>query len=191
MTRGWISKLIEKATGPGFVIILVLLFAYSFWAFNLDSPWTRALEGAGGILPETKPGIPAIEPVRSLDEMTASKTISDYLLWQALDFPYAALNFFFAALGMGLGLKALKLDRSALRFLLLLPAIYVACEIVENAMLTGFATGLLPTTETIVLFQQFATTLKFASGMPAPLLGLLGAVIALAANLIGRFKKRA
>ncbi len=184
---GWINNRIEKATWVGFLIWFVILFAFSFWAFNMDSPWTRALEAAGGILPEMKPGIPAIEPVRSLDAMGADK--SDYLLWQALDIPFALMNFFVTIIGMSLGLKALRLERSLLRFLLLAPAVYVACELVEDALLASFAAGVIAPGESIVLIQQFSTTLKFATGMSAQALGIFGAVIAAIAALIRLFRK--
>ena len=188
---GWISTRIEKASWTGFIVWTAILFAYSYWAFTLDSPWTRALEAAGGMLPETQPGIPAIEPVRSLDALAAAKANGDYILWQALDIPYTVMNFFFAAIGMALGLKALRLDNSALRFLLILPAIYVACELLEDAILAGFAARLFNPSEGIVLVQQVATTLKMTSFMPAMLLSVIGVVIALIAAIIRKIRKPA
>ncbi|PWG74951.1 hypothetical protein DF186_15235, partial [Enterococcus hirae] len=91
---------------------------------------------------------------------------------------YAVMNFMVFATAMALALKALRLEASAARFLLLLPAIYVGCELVENALVAGFAAKILPTAEPLVLIQQLATTLKFASGMPSMALGLLSLVIA-------------
>lgn len=186
--NGWIAKRIEKSTWTGFAIWFAVLFVFSIWAFDMDSPWTRALEAAGGVLPETKPGIPALEPVRSLDAIGADK--GDYLLWQALDIPYALMNFFYAAIGIGLALKALRFEKTLLRFLILLPAIYVGCELVENAFLASFAAGLLKPIESLVLIQQFATTLKFAAGIPCLFLGAGGALIALVAGLVRRLRNR-
>ena len=182
----WISRRIERASWTGFLVWFAVLLSFSIWAFNMDSPWTRALEAAGGILPETKPGIPAIEPVRSLNAMGADK--SDYILWQALDIPYAVMNFFFASLGMALGLKALRLEKSLLRFFLLLPAVYVGCEVIENTLVASFASGLLAPGESIVLIQQLATTLKFASGIPALLLALIAVFVGFALNLFRAVK---
>jgi len=187
LTKGWASRRIDAVTWRGFAIICVLWLAYNWWAFATSSPWTRALDAAGGVLPETKPGIPAIEPVRSLEALAGN--MNDYLLWQALDIPYALLNFLFASGAMALALKAIRLDGSPLRFLLYLPAIYVACELLENALLTGFAAGVVPVSETIVLVQQFATTVKFATGMPALALGAVSLVIALLALIFRAFGK--
>ncbi len=183
----FLSSTIEKASWMRFVIWFAILFVFSAWAFNMDSPWTRALEAAGGVLPETKPGIPALEPVRTLDALGDDR--GDYLLWQLLDIPYALMNFFFAAIGMSLGLKALRLQKSFLRFALVLPAVYVACELIENAFLASFAARLAAPAEGVVLVQQFATTLKFASGVPALLLGVLGAVLAIVALFIRLIRK--
>lgn len=185
---GWISRRIEKAGWAGFAVWFAILFVFSTWAFDMDSPWTRALEAAGGVLPETKPGIPALEPVRSLTAMGADK--GDYLLWQALDIPYALMNFFYAAIGIGLALKAVRLENTFLRFLILVPALYVACELVENAFLASFAAGLLKPVESAVLVQQFATTVKFAAGIPCLFLGAGGALIALVAGLTRRLRKK-
>lgn len=186
--NGWISKRIENATWTGFLVWFAILFVFSTWAFDMDSPWTRALEAAGGVLPEAKPGIPALEPVRSLDAMGADK--SDYLLWQALDIPYALMNFFYAAIGVGLALKALRVEKTFLRFLILFPAVYAVCELVENAFLASFAAGLVKPVESAVLVQQFATTVKFAAGIPCLFLGAGGALIALAAGLARLLRKK-
>jgi len=171
-----------------FAIWFAVLFIFSAWAFYMSSPWTRALAEAGGLVPESQPGFPAIEPQRSL-ALLGSAT-GDYILWQALDIPYAIMNLMVTSIGMGLGLKALSLDKSLLRFLLLFPVVYVGCEVIENSLVALFASGVLATNETVVLIQQVATTVKFASGMPALALGLLGVAIALIAALIGLFRTR-
>lgn len=184
---GWIGTRIEKANWVSFVVWLAILMAFSMWAFLTDSPWTRVLEAAGGFLPETIPGIPAIEPVRSLEAIGENR--GDYLLWQLLDIPYAIMNFMVVSIALGLGLKALRLDASLLRFLLLLPAIYVACELVENALVASFAAEILPTAEPLVLLQQFATSLKFASLPPAVFLGAIGVALALGLPAIRLVRK--
>lgn len=182
-----IEKHISSASWVRFAIWFAILFAFSNWAFNMDSPWTRALEAAQGALPEVQAGLPAIEPQRSLDLL--GDATSDYLLWQVLDVPYAIMNLMLVATAMGLGLKATKLRTSPLRFLLLLPMIYFFAEIVENSLVAAFASGLVPTAEPIVLVQQFATTIKFASGMPGMAIGALSIVIAAIAAITSRFRK--
>ncbi|MEO1135251.1 MAG: hypothetical protein AAFW68_01410 [Pseudomonadota bacterium] len=186
--NGWLHQRIAGASWAGFAIWFVILMAFSTWAFSMDSPWTRALEAAGGVLPETKPGIPAIEPVRSLQAMGAER--GDYLLWQALDVPYALMNFFVIVNAIGLGLKALRLDQSFLRFLVLLPTIYVGAELVENAFLTAFAAELIATNEPLVLTQQFATTMKFGSGMPGLALGFASLIAAFVVAALRFFKRK-
>jgi hypothetical protein len=186
---GWIEKQIQSASWLRFTLWFAVLFIFSAWAFNMDSPWTRALVEAGGLLPESQPGFPAIEPERSLSMLDGAK--SDYILWQALDIPYAIMNLMVASIGMGLGLKALRLGASPLRFLLLFPMVYVICEIVENSFVALFASGALATSEPAVLLQQLATTVKFASGMSAMALGMLSVVIALIAGLVRLVRKNA
>lgn len=183
----FVNKILEKASWLRFGAWFVVLMLFSAWAFNTNSPWTRALEAAGGVLPETKPGIPALEPVRSLEAM--GENTGDYLLWQLLDIPYAVMNFMVFATAMALGLKALRLEASTLRFVFLLPAIYVGCELVENAFVASFAAKILPTAEPLVLIQQLATTLKFTSAMPSMALGLLGLVIAAVLGLVRLVRK--
>ena len=176
----WVNPTIEKASWKRFLVWFALLFVFSLWAFNLDSPWTRALDLACGVLPETKPGIPAIEPIRSLDALGGNT--GDYLLWQLLDIPYAVMNLMVTTTGIALGLKAMRLGSGFWRGLII-------CELVENSFLAAFASKLLTPCEPIVLLQQLATTLKFASGFPAMAFGALGVVIALLASMIKSFRK--
>ena len=183
----WVNPTIEKASWKRFLVWFAMLFVFSLWAFNLDSPWTRALDLACGVLPETKPGIPAIEPIRSLDALGGNT--GDYLLWQLLDIPYAVMNLMVTTTGIALGLKAMRLGSGFWRGLIILPMLYLICELVENSFLAAFASKLLTPCEPIVLLQQLATTLKFASGFPAMAFGALGVVIALLASLIKSFRK--
>ncbi|WDI32316.1 hypothetical protein PUV54_03805 [Hyphococcus flavus] len=181
------SRIIDKASWGHFAIWFAISAAYNWWAFRPGGIWPRVVENAGGVVPEMKPGIPAIEPVRSLDAM--GENTGDYLLWQLLDIPYAFLNVMIVTIAIGLGLKALKLGATPLRFLLALPFIYFVSEIVENALVAGFASGSLPVSEPVVLVQQLATTLKFASGVPGMFLALLSLAIAAIAGLIRLVRK--
>lgn len=183
----WTSFIFDRASWISAASAFILLYVYSLWAFAPGGAWMTALDAAGGKLPETQPGIPAIEPVRSLDAL--GEATNDYIFWQLLDLPYAFLNLAMMSLTMALGLKALRLVSSPLRFLLFLPLIYFFCELVENALVASFASGLLSPSEPVVLAQQFATTMKFASGMSSFALGLLGVFVALIAALIRVFRK--
>lgn len=183
----FINRTIEKASWLRFAAWFVVWFMFTWWAFRPGGIWPRVVENAGGTVPEMTPGIPAVEPVRSLEAM--GDNTGEYLLWQLLDIPYALMNFMVAAIAMGLALKALRLDKSALRFLLLLPAIYVGCELVENALVASFAAKLLPAAEPLVLIQQLATTVKFGTGMPSMFLGLLSLAIAAVAGIVRLVRK--
>lgn len=187
MLRNWINARIERANWMGFFIWFGLLFAFSFWAFGLESPWTRALEAGGGLLPETQPGLNAIEPQRTLSRL--GEATNDYIIWQLLDVPYAIMNLMAGSIGLGLGLKAIRLETSLLRWLLALPLIYLVCEIIENTAVALFASGVLAPAEPIVLIQQLATTLKFSAGMPGLMLGMLGVIITAIVGLVRIIKK--
>ena len=155
----------------------------------MDSPWTRALAAAEGALPEVQAGLPAIEPQRSLDLL--GEATGDYLLWQLLDVPYAVMNLMLVATAIGLGLKTTQLRTTPLRYLLLLPMVYFFSELVENSLVAAFASGTVPPAEPIVLVQQFATTVKFASGMPGMAIGALSIVITILITLTSQFRKSA
>lgn len=189
--RKGLSERIERASWAGFAIRFGALFLYSAWAFAENGPWARALSAAGGRLPETQPGFPPIEPQRSFDALGAAGATGDYLLWQALDAPYALLSMAAPAAAIALGLKAARLGSTPLRFALLLPPTYLACEAVENSLVAAFAARLLAPGEGAVLVQQAATTVKFASGFSSLGLGALSLAVAAIAALIALARKRA
>ena len=187
--KGWINARLEKASWRAFFLWFVLLMGYSFWAFTTATPWTRALKAAGGKLPETQPGMPALEPARSLTALRENDAVSDYLLWQILDAPYIAFTVFVASTALAIGVRALKAGAAPMRFLIALPLFYLLFEFIENSLLAGFASNTLPLAEPVVFIQQTATTLKFVSGQAALLLGLIGLLIAVVLGAVRKFKK--
>lgn len=189
--NGWISSRLEKADWKSFAIWFAALFAFNWWAFYTSSPWTRAFAAAGGKLPESQTGFPPIEPQRSLDALAGANATGDYILWQAFDIPYAIGNLFVTSIAIALALKATRLDKSFLRFLLILPPLYVLGEVIENSLVAAFAGKLIAPGESVVLVQQAATTVKMLSGFASMFLGLVSLVIAMLAALIGLFRKRA
>lgn len=189
--NGWISSRIEKANWRGFAIWFAALFAFNWWAFYTSSPWTRALDAAGGDLPESQTGFPPIEPQRSLDALAASNATGDYILWQAFDIPYAIGNLFVTSIAIALALKAMRLEKSLLRYLLILPPLYLFGEVVENSLVAAFAAKLIAPDESVVLVQQAATTVKMLSGYASMFLGLASLAVAAPAGVVRLFRKRA
>ncbi len=186
----WIETRIRTASWRGFAIWFAAWFAYNWWAFNMESPWTRALAGGGGKLPESQTGFPPIEPQRSLDALAASNATGDYLLWQALDFPYAIGNLFVTSIAMALALRAVRLEKSILKYLLILPPLYVFCEVIENSLVAAFAAKWVAPAESVVLVQQAATTVKMVSGYGSMVLGTAALAIAIIAALIGLVRRK-
>ena len=189
--KNWISKRLEKASWRALAIWFAPWFAYNWWAFNMDSPWTRALSGGGGKLPEMQPGFPPTEPQRSLDALNAANATGDYILWQALDFPYAIGNLFVISIAIALALKAVRLDKSFLRYLLILPPVYVISEIIENALVAAFAAKAIESAEPIVLAQQLSTTIKMLSGFSSMFLAMAALLIAILSSAVQFLRKRA
>ncbi len=187
----WISARLRKASWRAFAIWFFAWSAYNWWAINMDSPWTRALAAAGGRVPESQAGFPPIEPQRSLDALAAANATGDYIFWQALDIPYALLNVMVTSVAMALALRATRLAASPLQYLLLLPALYLLCEMIEDSLVAAFAAKLAAPVEGIVLVQQAATTLKLASGYGSMALALFSLLIASVAAVVGAFKRRA
>lgn len=184
-----LKRRIESATWAEFAVWFGVYVVFNWWAFYTSSPWTRALEAGGGKLPESQFDFPQGEPQRSLDALGSAT--GDYLLWQALDIPYAALNLLVSSLAIALALKATRLGGSAARFILLLPPIYVAAEVVENTLVAAFAARLVEPGGIAVPVQQTATAIKAYSGFGSMALALVCLAIAALAPAAGLFRKRA
>lgn len=185
-----LRKTVGGATWARFAAVFAAWWSFNWFAFLRPSPWTRALDAGGGALPEAKFGFPDGEPQRSLALLAETRATGDYLLWQALDIPYAALNVAAPALAMSLALKATRLGASQLRFALLLPVVYFGAELVENGLVAGFAANLVSPGRSLVAVQQAATSLKLFSGYGSMILALAGLAVAAAAALVSLFRKR-
>ena len=183
---GWFGFWRDKGglatTGAAFIA----LGAYSLVFLNgATSAWAKAVNAAGGTAPETLIGFPAIEPGRTLAALDRNGA-NDYLLWQAIDIPFAALNAAFAAAAIATGLRLLRWESSPWRGLLWLPLAYFCAELVENGLVSAFALGLVPGLGVAAIVQQAATTVKLCSGYA----GLLGGLILLGAGLIAAAVRR-
>lgn len=161
----------------------------SWLFFYRDSAWTRALAAGGGKLPESQPGFPPVEPQRSLDALAAANATPDYILWQALDLPFAFVTVMLTMTAMALGLRATGMK--ALSFALFLPPLYFAAEIVENSFVAAFAGKVFAPSEGLVLVQQLATTIKMGAGWGSMVLALIALAAALLSAFIGFFRRRA
>ncbi len=187
---GFLSARIDQATWLKLAIAILLLIAFSAWAFSSDSPWVRALDAAGGSLPEEKPGLPAVEPQRSIDLLRntpGGDGARQYLLWQIVDLPFIALNFMVLSLGAALGLKKSGRRQSPLRLILFFPFLYAGAEIGENVFLALFANGALPPYGTPAVLQQVMTSLKMGAWTISAAGGAIGVLTAL---LYAVFRRR-
>ena len=183
MNAGFAVWRLDRASWRAFGAWFAVAFLYDLWAINMPSPFTRALSAAGGRLPESQPGFPAGEPLRSLEAL--GPATGDYLLWQWLDIPYAFLAVMMTSTAMALGLKSLRPHGAMLKPLLWVPLVYFGCEIVENTLVELFAARVLAPAPPAALLQQLATSVKFAAGYASLALAALGAVIAATAALVG------
>jgi hypothetical protein len=180
---------VANATWLRFALWFAAWWAVSWFFFYRDSAWTRALAAGGDKLPESQPGFPPIEPQRSLDALAAANGTQDYIVWQALDIPFAAVTVMLTMTAIALGLRATRLE--ALRFLLALPPVYFAAELVENALVAAFAAKVVAPAETAVLVQQTATTIKMGTGWGSMIVALLALAAALVCAFVAMFRKRA
>lgn len=174
----YLAGVVERASWIKLAVFLALLLAYSFWAFRPGSEFMHALAAAGGSLPEMKPGFPADEPAASLARL--GELTDDYARFQAIDIPCAILNTQTLAAVIALGAKRFGGASSPLRWLILLPFIYLFAEFAENPLLAILANGEPGALATLVPFQQAATTLKWT----ASALALILAAILLIALLV-------
>ena len=182
------SRTIDKTSWLKFLISFAVLFAYSYWAFIRPGFWTRAADAAAP-LPETLQGFPEGEPARAFSMLR--EATSDYLIYQAVDIPFAFLNLMMLAVAIGLGVKKLKLAATPLRFLLILPLILFAADIVEDVFLVLMAGDYIPDQGAPAFAQQIVTNIKGAAGMLGTVCALAAIVSAGIADLTRLFRKSA
>lgn len=184
MTR-FLQQQIDTAGWLKFFAAFGALLGYSYWAFALPGAWARA--SAATALPETLQGFPAGQPAAAFAALGDAR--GDYLLFQLIDIPFACLNAFALSAGIALALRRLSLGPAPLRFLLLLPLMLLAAEIVEDALLAMMASEILPVTPLTAGLQQAATNLKFASMMLAAPVMLIGVALAGGTQLASSFRR--
>ena len=182
----WISGQIEKAGWLRFLVSLAALIAYSYWAFIRPGFWTRANEAAAP-LPETLQGFPDGQPAYAFAFL--GEATSDYLIFQAVDIPFAFLNAAMITTAIALGLRKLKLTATPLRFLLVLPLILFAAELVEDALLFLMAADYITDKGVPALVQQAFTNIKVASAMLGTVCAFAALIGAIIATIVHFFQK--
>ncbi len=187
---GWFEFWRRRATWPIALAAAAALFAFSMTFLNGDaSAWGKAVAAGGGKVPEMLPGLPAVEPARSMEALRANDAVGDYVLWQAIDIPYALLNLLAITAAMALFLRKAGIERGLVRSMLFLPIIYFLMELVENGMVVAFALEALPPNGAPALVQQVATTTKLSSGMGGIALAMLSLIGAAAIDLFRLFRR--
>lgn len=171
---------------------------YSVWAFLSPGPWRNiaAATGDGAAndlaqvpkIPEVMPGLPAGEPAASFSKM--SEVIDQYILFQAIDIPYAIISMMMAIAAISVGLKRFNLGNSAVKFVLFLPIIYFVSELVENSLLAAMAGEYIPDHSIIVLLQQSATTAKFVTDGLTSVAMAISIITAIGAAIFSLFKRK-
>ncbi len=194
----WLNNSIEKAGWVRFFLWLAVNIGYSVWAFLSPGPWRNiaAATGDGDAgdlaqvpkIPEIMPGFPSGEPGASLNKM--SEIIDQYILFQAIDIPYAIISMMMAIAAISIGLKRFNLGRGPVKFVLLLPMIYFVSELVENSLLAAMAGGYIPDQGLTVLLQQSATTAKFVTDGLTSFAIAISILAAIGAAFFSLFKRK-
>jgi hypothetical protein len=187
MLEAWLERGIRRSSMRRLIAAAALLAAYAYWLFARQSPWAAPFSLLGAEMPELIAGFPAQEPAAALNKLSLAR--GDYLWVQAFDLPFVVLAALVATTAIAIGLKRLDLSHSDGRYLLLAPALYVALECVENALLALFASGLAEPTRALSLAQQTATVGKLAALIVAAALAIAG-ILAWAGAVLVRFVRR-
>jgi hypothetical protein len=173
-----LQSLIRGANPVRLFAAAALLGVYGYWLFTAESPWTRALRGAGVAMPELIAGFPGDLTADAFDRLGDRR--GDYFWTQAFDLAFVALVIIVAVSAIGLALRSLRSLRLAhgdLRYALLAPAFYGAFELGENALLAGFASGALALDPALIFAQQSLTTLKLAALLLTAVVSVVAFVI--------------
>lgn len=176
---------IGRATWVRAILIFILLFAYAWWAFVAPGFWSRA-EAAAGPLPETLPGFPAGQPAAAFARL--GEATSDYLIFQAVDIPFAILNALWIAVAIALALRRFDLARSPLRFALIIPGVVLGAEFAEDFLLFMMAADYIPDAGAPALIQQVLTNVKTVSAGAGFLAAVLSVVVVLVADIARLFR---
>jgi len=144
----------------------VLFDCYEFVVFSLPGPWANLIEATadGGnrpIIPDLLFGIHQDQPARAFAMLASS--MNDYLIYNALDLPYAFFSAMSAMTILALTLKHFAWRSKWVQGILMIPALYFVAELFENALIVSMVLGWLPKQGITATVQQITTTLKIST----------------------------
>ncbi len=179
-TTGFI---LAAATPARLGLAVLALVIFSALLFGPLSPWAAVSAAAGGMLPEGRPGVDAVRVLDAVDRMAPDGRLG-YLAVQALDVPFFIAQSAVLALLLALALLATGRERTALRWLLVLPVVLVVVEVLEDLALVVITLAHPARPEALATVAGVLTTTKLGLAfllLPLALLSLLiwlGVVIA-------------
>ena len=162
----WLNNRIEQASWRAYLVWMLLFIGYEFIVFSLPGPWINLIEATanGGnrpILPDLLFGIHQDQPARAFAMLGSS--MNDYLIFNALDLPYAFFSTMAATTILALTLKHFAWRSNWLHGILMIPALYFVAELFENTLIVSMALEWLPREGITATVQQVITTLKIST----------------------------
>lgn len=187
------DRQIARASLRAYLVWLVLFIACEFVVFSMPGPWANLIEATDSgrgrpILPDLMFGFPDGQPESALNTIGDVKT--SYIIFNAIDIPYAFLSMMAALSIMTLALKRFRIRSVILKGVLIVPIVYFAFEVIENGLLVLMAVDLLPQEGAAAIIQQLITTIKIATNGFNAAAGFAALVGYLAGVLIERLRDR-
>jgi len=188
----WLNKKIEAASWRTYLLWMALFIGYEFVIFSMPGPWANLIEAtvpgsSRPTIPDLMFGFHSDQPLSAFAEM--SSVMDDYLMFNALDIPYAFLSMMAGISVLMLALKRFPRRGALGTSLLVFPILYFVSEVLENTLLVLMVLEFLTADGIIATVQQAFTTIKITTnGVNAALGG--GALIAILVDItLKRFRK--
>lgn len=189
----WLNNRIERASWRAYLVWMFLFICYEFIVFSLPGPWINLIEatangGNSPLLPDLLFGIHQDQPAKAFT--TLENSINDYLIFNALDVPYAFLSMMAAITILALTFKHFAWKNKLLRGILIIPALYFVAELAENALLVSMVLEWLPRDGITATIQQISTTLKISTNVFCSIAGGFALIITLIHNAFKYWRAR-
>jgi len=160
--RGWWAlALVAASVGYGALIIVGLPF------------WGRLQAAQGGAEIQTQFGYGAVDAAAALERIVTAGASADAFAFYTLDVGNALLYGSGIAAMMAFGLRQFRIEQTFARWLVLLPLLSGAADLVENACLAALLANAPGIPSVLGDAAGAATAVKFAAGFPAQIIGLL------------------